>query len=195
MRRALILAMAATAMAGCSGKGGKTAGAPGAGQAAGDGAVAGPMRKAGLWSITRVRDGKPSGGATKVCIDAATDAKVGALGGGLGKSLCTDQTSQRNADGSWSFSTTCRLGPAGVVTTRGMARGDFAARYTVHSESDIVGAQFASLNGHHVSDMSASYGGACPADMQPGDVILSDGMKLNPSKMSGAHVPGIGGDP
>jgi len=192
MRRAVILAMAAAVLTGCGGKGdGKAGGGP-----AGDEATDGPMRKAGLWTITRIRDGKPPGGATRLCIDAKTDAGLSSLGGGAARSLCSDVKRQHNPDGSWSFSSTCHLGPAGVVSTRGVARGDFSARYQVHSETDTQNAQIASLNGHHVSDLTAAYGGACPPDMQPGDVILPDGMKVNPGKlMAGAHAPGVGGQP
>lgn len=197
MRRALILTMTAAALAGCGGKTDKAGGAVAAGeQAAGDGGdVAAPMRKAGLWTLTRLRDGKPVGGAIKLCIDAGTDARMSALGGGVAKNLCADQKSQRNPDGSWSFSSTCQLGPAGTTQTHGTARGDFASHYAVHSESDTANAQLASLNGHHVTDVSATYGGACPADMQPGDVILANGMKVNPEKMmAGTHAPTPGGD-
>lgn len=198
MRGAVILTMAAAALAGCSGKGANS-GAPThpGGQAAGDDsqAVAGPMRRAGLWTITHMRDGKPSGGAIRLCIDAATDARMGVLTGGVARGVCTDQKSQRNADGSWSFSSTCQLALVGTTQTQGTARGDFATHYEVHSQSDTTNAQIASLNGRHVSDLSATYGGACPADMQPGDVLLSNGMKLNPEKMmAGTHTPMPGAD-
>lgn len=190
MRRALILAMAAVALTGCGDKSGKT-GKTGAGAAGGAGEAAdAPMRKAGLWTLTRLRDGKPAGGAMKLCIDAATDAQMSALGGGVASNLCADQKSQRNADGSWSFSSTCQLGPAGITTTTGTARGDFSSHYVVHSQSDTANAQLASLNGRHITDLTADYGGACPADMQPGDVILANGMKVNPGKMmAGQHPP------
>ena len=191
MRRALILAMAATTgLAGCGGKSGKAGGAPGGDDAAGSGeAASAPMRKAGLWTISRIRDGKPAGGMMKLCVDAGTDAQMSALGGGVAKNLCADQKSQRNADGSWSFSTTCQLGPAGMTKTSGTAHGDFSSHYVVHSESETANAQIASMNGRHVSDVTADYGGACPADMQPGDVILSNGMKVNPGKMLAGSNP------
>ncbi|MGA0600117.1 hypothetical protein ACO2Q3_05370 [Caulobacter sp. KR2-114] len=200
MRRALILVAATAVMlAGCGGKkSGRAASAAADGPAsaaAPDESAPGPMRKAGLWTITRIHDGKPAGGATKVCVDAGTDAGLNALGGGLTRSLCADLKSRRNPDGSWSFSNTCQLGPAGMTRTSGSARGDFASHYEVHSESDTESAQIASLNGHHVTDLSAVYGGACPPDMQPGDVLLPNGMKVNPQKMmAGAHPAGVGGD-
>ncbi|HEX7761391.1 MAG TPA: DUF3617 family protein [Caulobacteraceae bacterium] len=198
MRTVLIMAasaivLTAAALGGC-GKGG--AGKPGsstAGPAAGGEGASGPMRKAGLWEISRLRDGKapegPASGPIKICIDSKSDANMGFLGNRMAQSLCAQQSSSHNPDGSWSFTSTCQMGPAGTVKTTGMASGDFGSKYIVHTESDTTGSQIARLNGHHVTDMTATYDGPCPADMAAGDVLLPNGMKVNPEKMmSGARA-------
>jgi len=193
-RQGLILAAAGLALAGCH-KPGASSSASVAQAEAGGGA---PMRKAGLWSVTRLRDGKPAeglmGGAVKLCVDPKSEGRLGALGSGMAHNLCPDQTVARAPGGGWTFASTCQLGPAGTTRTTGVATGDFASRYTVHSESDTTGSQFTHLNGHHVTDLTATYEGPCPADMSPGDVLLPNGMKVNPQKMmSGAGRPTVPG--
>lgn len=194
---AAAVAVLALSLAGCQKAGTTAAGVAGASTAGPEAAAGAPLRKAGLWSLTRLRDGKPAeglmGGATKLCVDAKSEGRLGALGSGMARELCPDQTMSRTPAG-WSFASTCQLGPAGTVHTVGQASGDFGARYTVHSESDTTGSQFARLNGHHVTDLTATYEGPCPADMAPGDVLLPNGMKVNPQKMmaGGSHPPSPG---
>jgi hypothetical protein len=200
---AVIATGAVLALGGCN-KGGSS-GATGASASADAGGAptagaAFPVRKSGLWSIARLRDGKAAvqgmgGGAMKLCIDSKSDAKMGALGAGMVKSLCTQQTTTRGLDGSWSFSSTCQFGPGGTTKSTGTARGDFATSYSVHTESDTEGSQLPGMNGHHVTDLTATYAGPCPADMQPGDVLLANGMKINPEKMmaGGPHPAPPGG--
>jgi len=182
-RQGLILAAAGLALAGCN----KPGAASSASVAQPEAGAAAPLRKSGLWSVTRLRDGKPAeglmGGVTKLCVDAESEGRLGALGSGMAQSLCPEQTVTRAPGGGWSFASTCQLGPAGTTHTTGVAAGDFGARYTVHSESDTTGSQFARLNGHHVTDLTATFEGPCPADMAPGDVLLPNGMKVNPQKM------------
>ncbi len=191
MRTALILATAAISLMGCDKGGGKAAPStgPGPGSAASGESANGPARKAGLWELARLRDGKPaegaSGGFMKICVDSKTDARMGALGNHMTQVLCPQQTSSRNVDGSWGFASTCMFGPGGTTKTTGVARGDFSSRYTVHAESDTTGSEISRLNGRHVTDLTASYEGPCPSDMSPGDVLLANGMKLNPEKMMG----------
>ena len=189
MRTALILATAAISLMGCVKGGGKAASSTAPGAAASGESANGPIRKAGLWELARLHDGKaaegPTGGMMKICVDSKTDARMGALGNRMTQALCPQQTASRNPDGSWGFASTCMFGPGGTTKTTGVARGDFSSRYTVHAESDTTGSEIARLNGHHVTDLTASYEGPCPSDMSPGDVLLANGMKLNPEKMMG----------
>ncbi len=198
MKTVLILATAALSavtLAGCGKGGGAKPAASATPVADAIGGAGGPMRKAGLWAISRVRDGKPAEGPAsgmKTCIDAKSDAQMGMMGGTMTRAMCPEQSLNRNIDGSWNFAATCHMGPGGTTKTTGSASGDFASKYVVHSESDTEGSQFTRMNGHHVTDLTATYQGPCPADMAPGDVLLPNGMKINPAKMmAGAgHLPG-----
>jgi hypothetical protein len=190
MRPVLIVAAAALCLTAC-GKDKAPAAAPA--QAAEGGDAAGPMRKSGLWEISRLRDGKaPEGGLasgpTKICTDAKAEGKMGLLGNRMTQAMCSKQTVSRNPDGSWTYASTCQMGPAGTTTTTGVVRGDLGTRYTVHSESDTTGSELARMNGHHVTDVTAAYEGPCPADMVPGDVLLANGMKINPEKLMAGAV-------
>ena len=82
--------------------------------------------------------------------------------------LPSNHTIVRNADGSYTFTSTCDMGPAGKVSARGQASGDFSSVYRIRAESDVTGAAFAALNGHHVTEMEVAYVGRCPNGMKPG---------------------------
>lgn len=195
MRTVLVLAAAALALTACNKTGaGGSAATPGAAAGGATSDMAMPIRKAGLWETTRLRDGKPregrmGGGPMKVCVDASSDAKAALFGGRMGRSVCSEQHATKNADGSYSFSSTCTMGAATAVS-KGTASGDFNSKYVVHIETDVSGGQFAQMNGHHVMDITSIYTGPCPAGMAGGDVMLPDGTVGNPSKMFSGGGPG-----
>lgn len=144
-----------------------------------NGGAEAPTRKAGLWQQAISRDGKAGRlGAIKLCVDAATDARMGVFGRHLAKSECQRSVS-RDPSGLYRFSAVCNLNDGAVVRTIGTASGDFGADYRVHSELTISGSPFGPADGVHVLDITGHYLGACPADMKPGDVLLGPGMKVN----------------
>jgi hypothetical protein len=144
-----------------------------------------PARKAGFWVETMTRDGKsgPMGGSIKMCIDAATDAKLSGVGHQMGKSACHQQSITRGLDGSYHFATTCTVGAAGTIVSNGSATGDFSSKYVIHDESTVSGAPIAAMNGRHVTEITATYQGACPPDMVPGDMQMGEGMKVNINRL------------
>ena len=160
-----------------------TAASPAAAPAAA--AVGLPTRKAGLWVETMTRDGKtsPMGSSIKICIDAATDAKMSSFGRQMGKNACAQQSITRGLDGSYHFSATCTVGQAGTIVSTGTASGDFSSKYVVHDESTVSGARFAPMNGRHVTEIAATYQGPCPPDMIAGDMEMGNGMKVNINQM------------
>ncbi len=182
MRKALLILAGAAALAACH----KTPEAAPQAQL--------PQRKAGLWQETVMRDGKPMAmGRTRICADPKTDSKTSVFGRKLGHGICPHHTIVRDPDGAYSFTSTCDMGPAGKVSARGRASGDFASTYRVHAESDVTGAAFAALDGHHVTDMEVAYMGPCPKGMKPGDVLLANGMKISGDKAIAAAAALGGG--
>ena len=141
------------------------------------------IRRSGLWQQTLVRDGKSFAlGRLRVCVDETTDARMTMIGHAMGHNSCT-HTVSREAAGAWRFQSTCHLGRGGVVASTGTVTSDFASSYRLHADSVITGSIFAPLNGVHVTDVSAKYVGACPADMAPGEVIIGPGLKVNLNRL------------
>ncbi|HWA60907.1 MAG TPA: DUF3617 family protein [Caulobacteraceae bacterium] len=192
MRRVLIVTVAGLALAACNKGGAGKAPAPGA-PAAGSAAagLATPTRKAGLWQITMTRDGQPmlgpmGMGPVKTCVDASTEQGGAIFSRRMARGLCPQMSSSRGLDGSYSFSSTCNMGPGGTVKTSGTAKGDFSSQYTVHAETDVEGPPDSPRNGHHVMDTTATYVGPCPSGMAGGDIQLPNGSVINPEKMAEA---------
>ena len=143
-----------------------------------------PTRRAGLWIQTMTRDGAPGRmGEIRMCLDAATDAKMSTLSRDVAGMPCR-QTVSRGLDGAYAFTATCKMGAMGEVTSKGTATGDFSTYYKIHSEADLTGSQLTQGHpSHHVSDIEGHYAGACPANMVAGDISLGGSMTVNVNKM------------
>jgi len=154
-----------------------------------------PARKAGLWEQTMTRDGVAPGlmGKVRMCVDAASQTTLSLFGGRMGKGSCPQRSVSRGLDGGYSFAATCDMGQAGVTTSKGTLTGDLSTAYRIHAESDISGSSLASMNGHHITDIAATWLGPCPADMIPGDVVMGNGMKINTNKIGAAAAAVSGG--
>ena len=130
-------------------------------------------------------------GGMKVCVDASAEPKTAMFGhdlaaGKMGTSHCSPPATSRGLDGGITFTTSCAMGDAGTITTKGTASGNFSDAYHVHVETDVSGARFAQMNGHHVTDIDGKWLGPCPAGMKAGDIELANGMTINSSKFAGA---------
>ncbi len=142
-----------------------------------------PARKPGLWIQTMSQDGKaPHMGEMRMCLDASTDAKMSMMGRSVTNSLCHTAMS-RGFDGVYHYSSTCKMGVAGAISSKGDITGDFSSAYRVHSESDMTGANSARVPSHHVTDVEAHYGGACPTGMVAGDMMIGNAIRFNINKM------------
>jgi hypothetical protein len=205
MRTVLLTASAALALAACQKSPG--AAATGAAAPAGGTTVSAdgvPHRRAGLWQQTISREGQQGGGVMsamggmKLCVDAASEAKSAVLGrvndaGRLAGKHCSAPVVGRGLDGGYSFTSTCAMGEAGTVTSKGSASGDFATAYHVHVETDVSGAAYAAMNGHHVMDVDGKWLGPCPDGMAGGDIELANGMRINGGKFASAAAAMGGG--
>src|SRR4051794_3993155 len=103
MKTPLAVCLAALTLSACN----KPAGAPaakapvatGSGGVSAAAAVAAPMRRAGLWEQTMMRDGGqamgPMAGPVKLCLDATTDAQMHVFGRQFGRGMCQQQAVTR----------------------------------------------------------------------------------------------------
>lgn len=186
-RMGLVFAAAAlAATAGCNKKSDETAPAAGGAptteaptaQAPAPGAPAlPPKRKAGLWEQTVSTGGMAQ--TSRLCVDAKVEEKLGWWSQQATQESCS-QTAFAPTAGGWSFSSTCNLGAGGKTVTTGVATGDFAAAYQMDMTSTTTGSTMQHMNGEHKMTLKAAWKGPCPADMRPGDMILTPGgIKMN----------------
>jgi hypothetical protein len=142
-----------------------------------------PTMKAGLWESRLVQEGAPTkAGATRICMNAAVQKEMLDMTMGSMKSMCTKNDIRR--DGNRLYGTAeCKLGESAMksssVTT---FAGDSAYRTEVKSAFDPP------LMGKATSTtlIEGKWMGACPAGMQPGDITMPDGRKMNMLDMRGA---------
>lgn len=175
----LVAAIAIVAVGACSKDSGEKA-ATGAKVAA----VEVPKRKPGLWKQTMLIEGLDAIQTTKLCLDAATDAKLAWWGQQGFKQSCSKSEVKREPDGSWRFSSVCEGG--GVKTTNdGTAVGDFNSRYQLKAESSTSGAPVPEMNGSRTVTIDAEWVGECPANMRAGDIELPNGQRVNIVEISG----------
>lgn len=137
-------------------------------------APAAPPRKPGLWSQT-IATGSARPMTMKLCIDAATNAKISAFG----SQAPASRQSTSPIPGGWRFQSVCDMGPGGKMTSSGTATGDFNSAYTVKATTVTTGAAHPGGNGTHNMTMTAKWEGACPAGMKGGDMTMPGGMKVN----------------
>ena len=136
-----------------------------------------PQRRAGLWTQTVA-----SGGMTqtfRICLDVATAKQLSVLGQQTSDAACSKTSMTPAAGGGWDFSSSCDMGSAGHIESRGVATGDLATNYQVHAVSVTTGASAPSANGKTQMTMSAKWTGPCPADFAPGDMELPGGLRMN----------------
>lgn len=181
MRVYAVLGLSVLALTACSKKDDKVAAATGdAAPAAGNAPVPGPMaapkRKPGLWSQTVSSDG--SSQTMKLCLDAATEAKLSVWGGQATADMCAKNTFVRTPTG-FTFDSVCDMGAAGNITTKGVGTGNFDTRYEIKATSVTTGSSMAQANGTHEMTITGTWDGACPAGMKPGDMSLPGGVTMN----------------
>lgn len=185
MRKVLMLAASLLALAACNKKpvdAPRTPAPPGAGPTSGAAAPAVlPKRAPGLWEQKISTRGMTQ--VSRICIDPAVEQRFSVWGQQAGKDACSQTKLTPRLGGGWSFASSCDMGEGGKTTTKGEVTGDFAKSYRVSAQSSISGARAAEMNGTHDMTLEASWQGPCPAGMQPGDMLLPGGMKINMMKI------------
>ena len=146
-----------------------------------------PSRKAGLWEI---KTSAGNGVAIRQCIDPATDQMMQSLAGlgpGPGAGAppqCSKRDVQKTGD-TVTIDSTCTVAGK-TVSTHAVVTGSFDSAYTmtVTSQGDGIPA------GARTMTMSAKWLGPCAADQRPGDMIMSNGMKINILHIEAGAPPG-----
>jgi hypothetical protein len=141
-----------------------------------------PPRKPGLWQVDMaMQGGQMPAQQMKMCIDASTDAEMHKLGMNASQGMC-EQPSINRSGSTVTVDATCKMAET-KATTHAVTKfsGDTAYHTDVTTKFDPP------MMGRSESAMTqdAKWVGACPADMQPGDLLMGNGMKVNIRQMLG----------
>jgi hypothetical protein len=149
-----------------------------------------PSHKPGLWQQTMTQDGKTNPMASsQICYDAPSEAKMTAMGDQISNKNCPSRQVVHNPDGSWSMSGTCSFQEGWNTTSRATLVGDFNSKITTTVDATTTGAPAPAMNGQHHTVMVQTWLGPCKPGQKGGDVIMSNGMKMNVLDGAGAGAP------
>ena len=137
-----------------------------------------PSRKPGLWEVrTRIENVNTPPRVIRQCIDAATDQMLQSIAGPFDPASCPERNVQSSAN-STTIDFKCTVGGK-PATARSLITGSLDSAYTmtVTAQSDR------SAGGGMTMTMEGKWLGACAADQKPGDIVLSNGVKINVPEM------------
>lgn len=130
-----------------------------------------PARKAGLWELKMSFDnGAIPVQTVKQCIDAETDKLMKTDFAGPVTESCEKQEMTRSGSTLIIDSACTMMGSRSE--THAVVSGSFDSAYTMEITSKTRGDET------HMT-IAAKWLGACAADQRPGDMIMSNGMKMN----------------
>lgn len=141
-----------------------------------------PKRKPGLWQIETTMAAAPAMGPIKQCIDEKTDNFYQQLGE-QHKDKCSE-SEIRNTGDKIVVHSVCRMGGSTATTD-----ATFSGRFDSDYRGDIRVKYNPPMHGMSESAMTvaAKWLGPCAAGQKPGDMILPNGMKINPQQKGGAR--------
>lgn len=133
-----------------------------------------PSRKPGLWEVKMSIEGRNAAPQViRQCIDAATDQMMQSSAGPYSAAACPKREVHQSAD-SITIDSSCTV--AGKpATAHATITGSFDSAYTmtVTSQSEALPATNMTMT------LEGKWLGPCTADQKPGDMIFSNGRKIN----------------
>lgn len=145
-----------------------------------------PKRKSGLWETTVSMSQGGFSQTLKQCVDEATDTEMMNMGAETSKSMgasCSKSEVTRTATG-FENEVECDM-DGSKLRSKGSFTGDFSSAFSGTVTTTVTPPLFGAPS--TTTTIQAKYVGPCPADMQPGDLILPNGMKTN-AKESAAQA-------
>ena len=144
-----------------------------------------PPRRPGLWSVQTITE-RPEGGPkinARMCIDAATDRDLMDFGLRMSKDTCKRYDVKQGGK-TWTIDAECSFGPVKSVT-RTRVSGDFQAGVTVRIEGTTEGMPIGGAKGPQETRMTQEARWVSPGceGLEPGDVAMDGGMKINVKQM------------
>lgn len=134
-----------------------------------------PSRKPGLWEIKMNIEGRGAPQVIQQCIDAATDQMMQQSAGPFSAAACAKRDVQKSAE-STTIDSSCTVGGK-AATAHATITGSFDSAYTmtVTSHSDALPGNMSNMT----MAINGKWLGPCTADQKPGDMIFSNGKKIN----------------
>jgi hypothetical protein len=133
-----------------------------------------PFQKAGLWETRSQQTimGKTHDAVSKSCLSNEVQKQMKSMADGMNKqNMCTATTTHPSAN---TYVTESRC-------TGGLLTGSVIRTTTVYESDSVIHQEIHTQNGStdSVARQDSRHLGSCPADMKPGDTVLSNGMKVN----------------
>jgi hypothetical protein len=128
-----------------------------------------PHQKPGLWREDVTLAGHTT--TMHVCLDTAAEAQMSVFGSNLARKLCKTSPIAHDPDGSWSATNACALRPGAKKISRVVVTGSFDAKLSVVTTSPPGGPVAAAI--------TLTWIGPCKPGQKGGDMILSNGTKVN----------------
>jgi hypothetical protein len=137
-----------------------------------------PSRKPGLWQVkTSIENSNAPARVILQCIDASTDQMLQSSAGPFAPAACPERGVQQS-ENSITIDSTCTVGGK-PATAHSVVSGSFDSAYTM-----TVTAQSEDLPGGKMTmTMEGKWLGPCTADQKPGDIVMSNGAKINIPEM------------
>ncbi len=131
-------------------------------------------RKPGLWEVkTSIENSNAPARVVQQCIDPTTDVLLQSVAGPFNPAACERGDEQHAADATTIDFKCTVAGKPSTAHTVVSGNLDSAYTMTVTAQSDSI------PKGKMVMTMDGKWLGPCAADQRPGDVILSNGAKIN----------------
>jgi hypothetical protein len=128
-----------------------------------------PHEKPGLWESSMTMMGQPI--TSQSCVTEESEAKMSVFSSQSRQKNCLSSSITHNMDGSWTSTSTCKFGPGPSRTTHAHITGDLNSKFTIVVSTDGSNTPEAT--------MTMTWMGACKPGMKGGDVVMSNGMKMN----------------
>jgi hypothetical protein len=140
-----------------------------------------PEHKPGLWEMTITTAGSPSGPITeRICLDASTDQLLYKFSAGMNKKMCS-KMEMHGSGGKVVVDTVCHIAN---TTATGHSVTTFVGNTATHTEASSHYEPAMMGKTDTTSTQGGKWLGACPADMKPGDLVMSNPAMPHPMKMN-----------
>jgi hypothetical protein len=128
-----------------------------------------PQQKAGLWQTSMTMAGRPF--STLSCVTAESAAKMSVFSSQMRQKNCSSSSITHNMDGSWTSTSICKFGPGATHANHAHITGDMNSKFIVDIAADSGKTP--------ETTMTMTWLGECKPGMKGGDVVMSNGTKMN----------------